>query len=620
MRASFIKIDLVIIFFLTISLLSLRWVMSYVDFPDEGFVLRAIHEVYDSSYFPLIKSFSSLNFNPSYNPEIQNLNMISFPFLSLLPNIFFYKIFGIYSFLIIEFFSVFLFLLIFYKIFCSMKMSKISSLLFSLILFSIPHILHQLTFLNIDLINKINLNLSTFYGLRNPRPLISNLYLFTYFYYLIQFFYLKQRTIKNYLIIGVIIGLSLHTFFYFFIFEVFLLLILYLVFFKYKVFTFLNDNFKSHVILFSIVLLFTILFILQINFSEYDYKERMGIIYMDVDKKKIMLDYLFNFLLQLEFILLLIVNTIFFLFFKKKIFQIFYFFFISTIFSTIFFISLSPSSMDYYHFFNWILTSGTVSLCIVFLYFFDKSIISLQKINKQKLIATLIILLILINYNLSYDLKSNNNNNNSRKNLDQLTKFIQNDEILSKKDNEILTLNYRLFLWLALNDFNNFYIVPNSFWTSKKTSIIENELITTFKFLNLSDDDFVDFFKNVKTGYRYNNINTKTYFERLYLANKLRTYSDISNFNIEHQSFIKKTSPLYSHQSIIPNNEFLRFKNKFNKLNKEINSKIVILDNSDKIINKHFLNPNNYCLRYKNIKYLIYISTSIINDCKLVKN
>ena len=152
MRASFIKIDMVIIFFLTISLLSLRWVMSYVDFPDEGFVLRAIHEVYDSSYFPLIKSFSSLNFNPSYNPEIQNLNMISFPFLSLLPNIFFYKIFGIYSFLIIEFFSVFLFLLIFYKIFCSMKMSKISSLLFSLILFSIPHILQQLTFLNIDLI------------------------------------------------------------------------------------------------------------------------------------------------------------------------------------------------------------------------------------------------------------------------------------------------------------------------------------------------------------------------------------------------------------------------------------------------------------------------------------
>ena len=234
MRASFIKFDLVIIFFLTISLLSLRWVMSYVDFPDEGFVLRAIHEVNDSSYFPLIKSFSSLNFNPSYNPEIQNLNMISFPFLSLLPNIFFYKIFGIYSFLIIEFFSVFLFLLIFYKIFCSMKMSKISSLLFSLILFSIPHILHQLTFLNIDLINKINLNLSTFYGLRNPRPLISNLYLFTYFYYLIQFFYLKQRTIKNYLIIGVIIGLSLHTFFYFFIFEVFLLLILYLVFLNIK--------------------------------------------------------------------------------------------------------------------------------------------------------------------------------------------------------------------------------------------------------------------------------------------------------------------------------------------------------------------------------------------------
>ena len=114
--------------------------MSYVNFPDEGFVLRAIHDVNDSSYFPLIKSFSSLNFNPSYNPEIQNLNMISFPFLSLLPNIFFYKIFGIYSFLIIEFFSVFLFLLIFYKIFCSVLNLKVDSL-FSLILFSTPLVL-----------------------------------------------------------------------------------------------------------------------------------------------------------------------------------------------------------------------------------------------------------------------------------------------------------------------------------------------------------------------------------------------------------------------------------------------------------------------------------------------
>ena len=618
MRASFIKFDLVIIFFLTISLLSLRWVMSYVDFPDEGFVLRAIHDVNDSSYFPLIKSFSSLNFNPSYNLEIQNLNTISFPFLSLLPNIFFYKIFGIYSFLIIEFFSVFLFLLIFYKIFCLMKMSKISSLLFSLILFSTPHILQQLTFLNIDLINKINLNLSTFYGLRNPRPLISNLYLFTYFYYLIQFFYLKQRTIKNYLIIGVIIGLSLHTFFYFFIFEVFLLLILYLVFFKYKVFIFLKDNFKSHVIFFSIVLLFTILFILQINFSEYDYKERLGIFYMDLDKKKIILDYLFNFLLQLEFILLLIVNTIFFLFFKKKIFQIFYFFFISTILSTVFFIFLSPSSMDYYHFFNWILTSGTVSLCIVFLYFFDKSIISLQKINKQKFITTLIILLIVINYNLSYDLKSNNNK--SRKNLDQLVKFIQNDKIVSKKDNEILTLNYRLFLWLALNDFNNFYIVPNSFWTSKKTSIIENELITTFKFLNLSKDDFLEFFKNKKKGYRYSNISTKKFFDRLYLANKLKTYSDISNFNIEHQLFIKTTSPLYSHQSIIPKNEFERFADKFSKINLDINSKIIILDNNDSVINKHYVNLNTYCLRYLNEEYLLYVSNNLLNECELIKN
>ena len=503
-----------------------------------------------------------------------------------------------------------------------MKISKISSLFFSVILFSSPFFLSQLSFLDSDLIDKINLNFSTFYNLRNPRPLISNLYLFVYIYYLIKFFYLEQRIISNYVILSILLGLSLHSFFYFFIFETFLLLILYLVFFKFKIYNFVKVNIKSHIIFISIILFFTSIFILQLNLSEYDYRERMGIFYIDVGKKKIILNYLFNFLTKIEFIILFVVNTFFFLIYNKKFCQIFYYFFISTILSTIFFISLSPSSIDYYHFFNWILASGSINLLISIFIIIEKKFISTIPPYKKKIIIILSIFLIIFNYNFfnNTHIYVEKPKNYPRENLNKLIKFINNDKILSDKQNEILTLNYSTFLWLVLNDYNNFYIVPNSFWTSKKTDLIENELILVFKFFNLSDDDFVDFFKNVKTGYRYNNINTKKYFDRLYLANKLKTYTEISNFSEEYVEFIKMTSPLYSHQSIIPNNEFLRFKNKFNKLNKEINSKIVILDNSNTIINKHFLNPNNYCLRYKNKKYLIYISTSIINDCKLVKN
>ena len=112
MRSTYIKNELVIIFFITISLLSLRWIFSYVNFPNEDIILRTISEVNDTSYFPLIKSFSNFDFNPSFSMDIKDLNLISFPFLSLLPNILFYKIFGSYSFIIIEFVSVFIFLII----------------------------------------------------------------------------------------------------------------------------------------------------------------------------------------------------------------------------------------------------------------------------------------------------------------------------------------------------------------------------------------------------------------------------------------------------------------------------------------------------------------------------
>ena len=620
MKIFHIKNEFISLFFITIFLLTLRWLLSYIYFPTEDILLRSINEIYDTSYFPLIKSFSLLDFSPSYNTEINDLKNVSFPIISLLPNIFFYKIFGSYSFLIIEFLSVFLFLLIFYKIFYSMKICKISSIFFSLVLFAAPFLVNQLTFLNSDLISKINLNFSTFYNLRNPRPLITNLYLFIYIYYLIKFFYLEQRSASSYLIIGLIIGLSLHSFFYFFIFEIFLLLILYLVFFKSKIYNFIKDNFMMHAMLFLIILFFSILFFLQLYFSEFDYRERMGLFNMDTDKKIVMINFLINFFKKPEFIFLLSLNIFLFLIQKNNILKIFFYFFISTIFSTIFFILFSPSSIDYYHFFNWILASGTIYFIITLLFIIEKNLFLLFSKNKKKIVIIFSIIIIILNYNLSLNTDIDPNKKEYRTSLNQLVMFIKNNKITSQKDNKILTLSADPFMWLLFNNYKNFSITPNSFWSSKSTSTIENELISTFKFLNLSNDDFVKFFENKKKGYRYSNNNTKIFFDRLYLANKLKTYSEISNFEFKYQSFINTTSPLYSHQSIIPNSEYQRFSNKFKKTSKNMNPTVVILDIKDSVINKHYLDTNDFCLRYSNEEYLLYISRKLLNECELVKN
>ena len=51
-----------------------------------------------------IKTYSEFNFNPSYSENLSNLKILAYPVLSLLVNSFFYKIFGSYSFILLEFF------------------------------------------------------------------------------------------------------------------------------------------------------------------------------------------------------------------------------------------------------------------------------------------------------------------------------------------------------------------------------------------------------------------------------------------------------------------------------------------------------------------------------------
>ena len=54
------KKNLLFIFFITLLLLSFKWAISYLNFPNEDINLRVLYEIADSSYFPLIKSFINL--------------------------------------------------------------------------------------------------------------------------------------------------------------------------------------------------------------------------------------------------------------------------------------------------------------------------------------------------------------------------------------------------------------------------------------------------------------------------------------------------------------------------------------------------------------------------------
>ena len=78
---------LIIIVISATLLIMPKWILSYVFF-DENIILRIINDVTDTAYFPIINSFSDLNFSNSYSKNITDLKLISFPIISLLINSF----------------------------------------------------------------------------------------------------------------------------------------------------------------------------------------------------------------------------------------------------------------------------------------------------------------------------------------------------------------------------------------------------------------------------------------------------------------------------------------------------------------------------------------------------
>ena len=592
---------------IAILLISYKWIISFY-FYSEDIDLRIINEVIDGHYFPLIKSFSEFNLNPSYSNETSNLKIISFPILSLLINSLFYKIFGSYSYIILEFLCVLIFVLIFKKIFYICDFSKKTSVIYALVLFVLPQILIDLSEVNL-ILSKISLNFETFYSLRTPRPLISNLFFFCFILLNLKFYTYKKISKKDMIFISILMGLSMHSFFYFFIFGFFLLTITYLVNYKKNILKFIIDNFKIHLLSFLIILIFYLIFYIQGNFDENDYSKRLGLIELNFSQKKILFDYFLNFFLKFEFIFIFTLNSLVFLFSKNKSVNFFYYLFLSTIVSTLCFIILFNKGIDYYHFTNWILATGLIYPLISLFYIIEKLIF--KKILIKNL-SFFLILSLIIYFNLSI---SNNQKNDNRKYLSETISFFNSKNNELYKKNKILIFDYKVSLWLIMNNYINFSIVPVSFWTPKKTTLIEDELISSFKFLNISELNFLKFLKNKKRGERIKNPNVERFFDRVYLANQLKTFNDEKNYLADEIKFIESAKPIITHQLIIPKNEFLRLKNKFKNNNKLIDPDIIILNKKKEVYSTSSLDKKIYCEAFSNKIYVIYLKKAYSENC-----
>ena len=606
------------LFFLSILLFLTKWIFSFSLF-DENLDIKIIFEsVTDGKYYyPLIKYLAELSFNNSYDPTVINLKIIPLPIAGIIFHAIFYKIFGIVSFIIIELFCIFFFLLIFKKIF-TYFFSENNSIIFSLFIFILPSLIILLNLENLPFISLLENN---FYTLRVPRPMISSLYFFTFIYLMVTMYMSEFYIKKNFIYLGVILGLTLSSFYHFFFIEVIAFFLLLFIKFRRNL---IKEIYKKFY-LYSLLLLFFVItvtpFLINLFLHENDFTSRQCVFELDLNKKLFLIKhYLINYLRPKFLILISILTFLTFLSNKLritnyKIVNIFFIIFVSCILAPILFVSLSSKSCVLYHFNNLTIVWAFILLfilCTVFL----QNVVNIKINNKSRnlLIIFFISIYAFTSFEKINDFSKDQPKNTYRKEFQQVTSIISDAFDLSKSS--LLTFDNDIMIWSIINDIQYLNLV-NGLFISKTDEMIENDLINSFKFLNLNSGDFVNFIQNKKTSWRYINFNVSDFFFYKYQANSLTTFKNSSDFDTDVILQIAKSSPLLQQQSIIPNFELSRLKNKF--LNSNFNffnePDIIILNKNKEIFSQIKIDKTKYCNLFNGKKLTLYVTRDQKNNC-----
>jgi len=611
-----------IIFFI-LSLISFaffigKWAVSFSIFPEEDLVLKVISDSYKDSgmYFHYVKSFANLDFKNNFHPEVAGSSYIMSPIGSIIFHAPMLKIFGIKSFIVLELISIFIFLLIFFLIFKQFEISNLLSILFATLMFVLPLIMFKINIFNIE---EINTFANTFYSLRFPRPLIANLYFYSFIYILIIASSDNIFKIKYLLPLSIIAGLSLSSFFFIFFTQFISFIIFILTKYKYKIINLIKTYFKN--ILISIIIfifLITPFFILLINTNE-SYSERLGIFSINLDDKIFIIKHYLLKLSRLKALLIYFIILLLYLihtkYFKKNkdLVKTFLIIFVSSILSPILFITFANKVSFLAHFNSIIIVSTFLFLIFIFFAFIIEIFSKYEFSKFFHKIPILIIILLVASYNIIFyfDNYEKIKNNEVRYEKNKIINLIKKNNKLKIENSNLLSFDNDILIWAILNDTKYLKILDGTF-SIKDNKLTEADLIETFKFLNLKKENFIDFLSNKKKGYRFINYDARQIFWQRYQANSLFTYKDSDDFEEETLDFIRKSSPFYAHQFAIPRFEIKRLVNKFDLIDKNENffPDIVVMDLRHNIFNNYKLNMNEYCNAFNGDFYSLYFANT----------
>lgn len=603
------KIKKFYIIYISLFLILVKWSLSFYFFQEEIDVKIIFESVTDGKYYyPLIQYLSDLDFTKTFDPEIENLKIIPIPVSSLFLHSIFLKIFNFYSFIFLEFLSLTIFILLLYKINRYIFSKKIS-LFYSLLILFTPTLINFSFLSELQFLKIFGDNL---YNFRVPRPMISNLFLLSFIYLILKIYIKNLYTLKNFILLGLIMGLSLSSFYYYFFLEC-LTLILMLIF-KYK-FDFIKnifDKLKNYIFLILSLFITSLPFLINLYFHEKDFTNRQCVYDLNLENKQLLLKFYLNQFSEISFIIIflsIIFSTIW-LNLKdnnRKFLNLLCILFISSVLNPLFFTIISNKACVFYHFNNLIIITGTLFFIFLILIYLEKFLISFR-INKfYKILNCCLISFICISYySVSFNYFKNTKYKNLREEFNYVSKEIKN---IDKLENiSILTFDTDFMIWAILNDVKHLSLI-NGLFTSKTDKMIEEDIFSAFKILGLDKNNFNKFIdnKNDKSNWRYLNLNISTFFFYKYQANSIVTFNDMREFSEDEIKFIKKSSPILHQQSIIPKLELERLKKEFKNFdNSVLKPDFLILNTNNNFYNVNKLNLYDYCLEYKGKNYILF--------------
>ena len=222
-------------------IISVKWFFSYYYF-DETLDIKIIFEsVTDGKYYyPLIKYLSDFNMNQSFDPEISDLQGIPLPIGGILIHAILFKLINFWSFILIEFICLFAFIYIFTNIFkfIHFKNNHIPICL-AILIFLSPVFVKNTFLIDFQFMKIYSDNIFNF---RVPRPMVSNLYFFGFILIILKMINKEFFKLKYFILLSILAGLSLSSFFYHFIIEFILFISVFIYKFKTNIFTIIKEK------------------------------------------------------------------------------------------------------------------------------------------------------------------------------------------------------------------------------------------------------------------------------------------------------------------------------------------------------------------------------------------